>query len=104
MLYVFKSTASADLIMLEPNGRRLLEIIGKELTPKGIIRPEQMGPAISALQAAIREEGAAPGVAPASGTDESDAARGVTLKQRLFPMIEMLRRCQQSGKDVTWGV
>ena len=37
MLYIFKSRDCAEIIMLEPNGRRLLEIIGKEPVPKGII-------------------------------------------------------------------
>ena len=53
MLYKFKSKAAGDLIMLEPNGRRVLEIIGKDAAPKGIIQPEQMQGAISALEAAI---------------------------------------------------
>ncbi len=30
MLYKFKSKAAGDVIMLEPNGRRVLEIIGKD--------------------------------------------------------------------------
>ena len=33
MLYKFKSKSTADLIMLEPNGRRVLEIIGKTPGP-----------------------------------------------------------------------
>ncbi|HYF41680.1 MAG TPA: DUF1840 family protein, partial [Ramlibacter sp.] len=42
MLYKFKSKAAGDLIMLEPNGRRVLEIIGKDAGPKGIIQPDEM--------------------------------------------------------------
>ena len=53
MLYKFKSKASGDLIMLEANGRRVLEIIGKDAGPTGIILPEQMPAAIAALEAAI---------------------------------------------------
>ena len=34
MLYKFKSKAAGDLIMLEPNGRRVLQIIGKDAQPK----------------------------------------------------------------------
>ena len=41
MLYKFKSKAAGDLIMLEPNGRRVLQIIGKEPGPKGIVLPEE---------------------------------------------------------------
>ena len=51
MLYKFKSRATADLIMLEANGRQVLEIIGK--TPDdehGIITVEQIPAAISALE------------------------------------------------------
>ena len=57
MLFKFKSRATADLIMLEPNGRRVLEIIGK--TPDdehGIITVEQIPAAISALEAASAED------------------------------------------------
>ena len=39
MLYKFKSKAAGDLIMLEPNGRRVLQIIGKDPQPQGIILP-----------------------------------------------------------------
>ena len=53
MLFKFKSQATSDLIMLEANGRRVLEIIGKDAGPKGIILPEQMPAAIAALEAAI---------------------------------------------------
>ncbi|MEN9376283.1 MAG: hypothetical protein RL710_1440, partial [Pseudomonadota bacterium] len=30
MLYKFKSKITGDVIMLQPNGRRVLEIIGKD--------------------------------------------------------------------------
>jgi cyclopropane-fatty-acyl-phospholipid synthase len=33
MLYKFKSRAAADLILLEPQGRQILEIIGKTPGP-----------------------------------------------------------------------
>ena len=56
MLYKFKSKAAGDLIMLEPNGRRVLEIVGKDPGPKGIILPEQMPAAIQALEAGIALE------------------------------------------------
>ena len=37
MLYKFKSRVTGDLIMLEPNGRRVLEILGKDPGAPGII-------------------------------------------------------------------
>ena len=53
MLYKFKSKAAADLIMLEPHGRQILEIIGKTPGNNGIVTAAQIPGAISALEAAV---------------------------------------------------
>ena len=99
MLYKFKSKNTGDVIMLEPNGRRILQIIGKDAGPTGIILPGQMPAAIAALQAAIaleeslddKEEGDVPGDSPG-------------LRQRAMPFIDILQRNHTSGDDVVWGV
>ena len=108
MLYKFKSKAAGDLIMLEPNGRRVLEIIGKDAGPKGIILPEEMPGAVSALEAAIaREEAeqkAAVDEAKAKGQVPPRLEGGVSLRQRAVPFLDMLRRCSQAGKEIVWGV
>ena len=108
MLYKFKSKAAADLIMLQPNGQRVLQIIGKgDTQTKGILLPAQMPAAIAALEAAIaREE------AELKAAAEQAAARGeelprtdaVSLRQRVVPFLGMLRRCQQANKEIVWGV
>ena len=36
MLYKFKSRATADLIMLDAQGQRMLRIMGKEVAPQGM--------------------------------------------------------------------
>ncbi len=53
MLFKFKSKVAGDLIMLEPNGRRVLEIIGKDPSQAGIILPAQMSTVLSALEKTI---------------------------------------------------
>ena len=93
--------------MLEPNGRRILQIIGKDAGPKGIIEPQQMAGAISALEAAIASE-----EAQQQAAIEEAQARGevpprfeaVSLRQRALPFIDMLRRCAQAEKEIVWGV
>jgi len=51
MLYKLKSKVTGDLIMLEPNGRRVLQIINKYSPEgKGILLPEQMPAAIEACR------------------------------------------------------
>ncbi len=99
MLYKFKSKAAGDVIMLEANGRRVLEIIGKDAGPTGIILPEQMPAAIAALHAAIKLE--------ESHDQDAEApipGEGLGLRQRAVPFIEMLERNQKAGHEVVWGV
>jgi cyclopropane-fatty-acyl-phospholipid synthase len=95
MLYKFKSKATGDLIMLEPNGRQVLQIIGKDAGPKGIIQPAEMGAAASALEAAIAQEEA---------DEAADPDKQVSLRQRAVPFLEMLRRAGKAGEDIVWGV
>jgi len=108
MLYKFKSRAAADLIMLEPNGRRVLQIIGKPVDEKqGILQVQDMPAALAALEAAIQQEEArlksAREEAVARG-EEPPKAEDVSLRQRATPFIEMLRRCQKADTEIVWGV
>ena len=107
MLYTFKSPAAGNLIMLQPNGERVLKIIGKDSGAKGIILPEQMPGAIAALESAMAQE--EPLAGSAAGSDKAGNATpppsdGVWLRQRAAPFIDMLRRCHAAGKEIVWGV
>ena len=107
MLYKFKSRVTGDLIMLEPNGRRVLEILGKDPGAPGIIEAVDAPVAIQALETAVAEEEArqqaAIDEARARGEPEP-RFEGVSLRQRVVPLVEMLRRCEKAGKEMVWGV
>jgi Domain of unknown function (DUF1840) len=107
MLYKFKSKAAGDLIMLEPNGRQVLQIIGKDPGPKGIIEPAQMGAAVQALEAAIAKDEAGQKQADAQASAKGEKpvrAEGISLRQRAVPFVDMLRRAEKEGEDIVWGV
>jgi regulator of protease activity HflC (stomatin/prohibitin superfamily) len=110
MLYKFKSKATGDLIMLEGNGRRVLEIIGKAPDATGIILTSEMPAAIAALQGAIQaEEAQRKALAQAAGLDAEEAAAAagkdpVALRQRAQPFIAMLERARKADKEIVWGV
>ena len=108
MLYKFKSRAAPDLIMLEPNGRRVLQIVGKfSEDRRGILRAAEIPAAVAALEAAIAQEEAERRAAEAEAKDKGEELPEqdqVTLRQRATPFIEMLRRSEQAGKEVVWGV
>ena len=114
MLYKFKSKNTGDLIMLQPNGRRVLEIIGK-LAPdenadaaiKGIILPNQMAAAVTALETAIAREEAEQAEAKAKALARKEPVprfEAISLRQRATPFITMLQRCAEKENEIVWGV
>lgn len=115
MLYKFKSKATADLIMLEPNGKQILRIIGKESAIKGIVEVAEMPQAIEALRNAVQQEEDRQAQVNAQNAKDAEnkkdlksttatgQERPVSLRQRAAPFIEMLQRAHKAGKDVVWG-
>lgn len=101
MIYKFKSKASGDLIMLAPQGDRLLRLLGRDPAAKGIIEPAAMAEAIAALESAI-ERAERDGEMPEEGTPPDETP--VLLRQRLWPMREMLRRALAADVPIVWGV
>lgn len=110
MLFKFKSKATGDLIMLEPNGRRVLQIIGKDPSATGIILPAQMPAALAALESAIAAEEAAIQAAKQAKSADSEVAAhpamsdAVPLKQRALPFMELIKSSHSAGVEIVWGV
>ncbi len=107
MIYKFKSMAAGDLIMMGPTGDHVLRIIGKEPAPKGIIEPAAMPAAMAAIERAVADEEAARAKAEREAEAEGRALgprEGVSLRQRAWPMVEMMKRAHAAGKEIVWGV
>ncbi len=105
MLYIFKSEVTGNLIMLQPSAERLLQIIGKDTSARGILLPEQLGAAIAALESALaREDAELKATAQSAHAEPAPRADVISLRQRAAPFIDMLRRCHKAGKEIVWGV
>lgn len=110
MLYRFKSRATADVIMLEPNGRQLVQIMGKTPGQHGIVTADQIPGAISAIESAIAAEERALAQAReqveqergGEAGDAHESAEVISLRQRAAPLLDMLRRSAAEGREVTW--
>lgn len=110
MLYKFKSPATGPIIMLEPNGRQILQILGKDDPAnllKGILLPQDMPAAIAALEAAVVQDDALlqqrKNEAEKDGQDQPQP-EGISLHQRAAPFIDMLQRAHKADKEIVWGV
>jgi hypothetical protein len=109
-LVVFRSKAAGEIYMFAETAQRLLDIIGKASSSRGVITAEQVPDALARLVAAVDEEKAQHAGA-ARERDQSEQAgepsgaeRPIRLGQRAFPLIEMLRAAGKRNVDVTWGV
>ncbi len=115
MLVRFNSSAAGEMVTMAPTARRLLGIIGKECTARGVITAEQLPDALARLRQAVVEEREALRAA-AAGADEDagDADAGgedgraggqppvVTLAQRAWPLIELFERTRNEDGYVVW--
>jgi hypothetical protein len=110
-LVVFRSKAAAEIFMFAETAQHLLQIIGKTDFVRGVIRADEVGAALERLSAAVEEEKAALREERAqrelderSGDAGGERLPTITLGQRAFPLLEMLRAAQRKRVDVTWGI
>jgi flagellar biosynthesis/type III secretory pathway protein FliH len=107
MIYKFKSKAAGDVIMMGPAGDEVLRLIGKSAAAQGIIEAMSMAAAITALEQAVatdeRARAQAENEAKAEGK-KLGAREGVTLRQRAWPLVEMMKRSMAQDAEIVWGV
>lgn len=101
MIYTFQSKASGSVIMTDTTARQIFQVLGRAADAKGILTPEQLPAAISALRDAIARDKAAQGGGPPDD-DDGDPIPG--LAQRAFTLLELLERAAKKGTPVVWGV
>lgn len=110
MIITFQSPASGDVIMFGDVAKRMMALMGKEPTDKGIVTVEQLPEAIGRLKAAIEEDrqaraGRTPEELPQTEKAEGGGSRPyVTLSQRALPLLELLEWSLKKRKPVVWGV
>jgi hypothetical protein len=109
-LFVFRSKAAGSFVMVPDTARQLLEILGKPVAERGVIPADQIDDALARLQRAVDEAGPADaGAAAATGAaraahEDPAAPAPVGLRQRAYPLIQMLRAARARDVDVTWGI
>lgn len=107
MIYKFKSKAAGDVIMTGPAGDELLRVLGRAPVPKGIFEPADMPALTTAIEQAIAADEQARADAEAQAAAEGRTLpprREVSLRQRAWPLVEMMRRAHKAGEPIVWGV
>ena len=112
----FKSQATGPLLMLNETAKQIFKIIGKEPTPQGIITVAQMDGILERLHEAIEQDSQRTSkleqIEKMIDNDKDEFDPGlreeiknlVSLKQRVWPFMEMIQLSKEAGKDIVWGV
>jgi hypothetical protein len=103
MLYKFKSKAAGDVIMLGPNGDQVMRLLGREPAAQGIFEVDHLPRLIAALEQAVAAEEAERQRPRDEGEDQPGKGDGITLRQRVWPLVEMMRRALAGREPITWG-
>lgn len=113
MIYEFQTAAGGKITYTDLVGAQLLQVIGKKPGPRGMITVEEMPAALAAIDAAIareRERQAQdsdplePHASNDADDDERETMPVVTLAQRAFPFVDLLKFALREKENVTWGI
>lgn len=97
MLVRFVSSETGEVLMFAETARTLLQLMGKETTARGTFTPGEMAGAAEALREAVRQA-----EEPPEEEDDGSAKKKppvVGLRQRAWPLIDMLERTGRSGDE-----
>ncbi len=107
MIYKFKSKAGADVIMMGPQGDQVLALLGREPSREGLLAAATLAAAMGKLELAAAEDDAAFAAQQAEALAAGLSApsrEGISLRQRVWPLRELMRHSLQADQDVFWGV
>lgn len=115
MAYTFQSRATADLIMLKASAEQILKLLDRPLGEPGTVTVEQIPQALEVLERAVAADDArrqalheaindADEITSVQAAAASAELGAVSLRQRVVPFADMLRRSAAEGKAVTWKV
>jgi len=103
MIYQFRSKAGPDVIMLADLSKRIFDIFGRPLEPRGILTIEQLPTLITTLETAILKD--------LEERSKSQTAEGVEnlkladrLGQRAYPFLELMKQANGKHEPIMWGV
>lgn len=106
MLITFHSKVVAEVLMLSDHAGPILQAAGKPIGDKvperGVFTVDQLGPAIAGIERAIENAEHPDEEEDEDKAPRSPMARAVGLKERAFPLLDMMRQSQAANVEVTW--
>ena len=105
MIYQFRSKAGPDVIMLADLTKRIFDILGRPLEPRGILTAEQLPDLITALETAILKDLEERSKAKSDKEEQAEKPKlADRLGQRAYPFLELMKQAKAKNEPVMWGV
>jgi hypothetical protein len=105
MIYQFRSKAGPDVIMLADLTKRIFDILGRPLEPRGILTVEQLPDLITALETAILKDLEERAKANSEAENSAEKPKlADRLGQRAYPFLELMKQARSKDEPVMWGV
>ena len=105
MIYQFRSKAGPDVIMLADLSKRIFDILGRPLEPKGILTGEKLPDLSTSLETAILKDHEERSNVQAEGDVGAEKTKlADRLGQRAYPFLELLKQAKAKDEPVMWGV
>ena len=105
MIYQFRSKAGQDVIMLADLTKRIFDILGRPLEPRGILTVEQLPELITALETAILKDLEERSKAKSDDEDQAEKPKlADRLGQRAYPFLELMKQAKAKNEPIMWGV
>ena len=101
MLIKFQSDVGT-LTMFDDVAVPLLKLMGHSGAVPSAIMPEDIPAALVKLKTAVAAQPDSPDPAAATRGDQEEGELPVSLKQRAFPLIELLERAAKRECEVVW--
>jgi Domain of unknown function (DUF1840) len=104
MIYKFKSSAGADVLMQRFNAEQMLAIINKKPAAIGVISVAEMSEAIAILEAEINRQEHLSQSSVLPSNEDLKKYEPERLRERMAPLIDLLRVSEKAKADVVWGI
>lgn len=110
MLISFRSKAGSEVLMLSDHAAPLLKAAGKSLPDgfpeRGVFTPDQLPQAIAGIEKAVALAPKHPEDQDKDSDPDAPAthpmSRPVGLQQRAYPLLDLMKKAQDKGVNVTW--
>jgi predicted metalloendopeptidase len=113
MLITFTSKAAAEVTMYKEHAKRILDLLGKDVS-RGVITAAEAPQAVAALEKEIAEtrmhqasDDVQRDVHAHHGEvgDDTDheGMEVVSFSTRAYPLLEMMRAARDGGHDILWS-